>query len=81
MKAQLVAELTLRKQNSQPENWLFFVVNDHGTFDLRYACTVEGDEPDPFWLQPISFHSNRREAIAAATAKVARLERYGSWFA
>ena len=79
MKAQIVAELKLCKENSQPENWLFFVVNDHGTFDLRYASAVEGEQLDPLRLQPMSFHSNRREAIAAASFRVAVLEQRGSW--
>jgi len=76
MEAQLVAELKLRGKNNQPEVWLFYVVNDHGTFDMRYESVVEGAQLDPLKLQPTSFHSNRREAIAAASARLADVEQY-----
>ena len=74
MKAQLVAELKLRGKNGQPEVWLFYVVNDHGTFDMRYENVAEGVQLDPLRLQPCSFHGSRREAIAAAAARLADIE-------
>jgi hypothetical protein len=77
MKAQLVAELKLRGKNNQPEGWLFYVVNDHGTFDMRYENAAEGVQLDPLRLQPCSFHSTRREAIAAAAARLADIEQLG----
>lgn len=76
MKAQLVAELKLRGKNNQPEIWSFFVVNDHGTFDMRYDSAVEGVQLDPLRLQPTSFHGSRREAVAAAAARMADVEQY-----